>query len=178
MNTLTIVLLVAVVGLAIVLILAANKPDTFGVQRSARIHAPPARIFPLIDDLRAHESWSPFDKPDPATRKIYSGADTGKGAIYAWDGKGQAGAGQIEITESSPSSRIVMQLDMVKPMKASNTVVFTLVPAGDATEVTWAMEGNTPFVAKIMHVFVNMDRMCGEAFEDGLASLKTITEKY
>lgn len=70
-----------------------------------------------------------------------------------------------------------MRLDMRRPMKASNTVVFTLAPAGGATEVTWAMEGDTPFVAKIMHVFVNMDRLCGGPFEDGLASLKSIVEK-
>lgn len=78
MNTLAIVLLVAAAALALVLILAARRPDTFDVRRSARIHAPPERIFPLIHDLRAHESWSPFDKPDPSTRKVYSGADTAR----------------------------------------------------------------------------------------------------
>lgn len=177
MNLLLIVLAAIVALVAVVLLLAANKPDIFALQRSASIHAPPENIFPLINDLRAHESWSPFDKPDPKTKKTHSGAAAGEGAVYEWEGKGEAGAGRIAIAESSPSSRIVMQLDMLKPIKASNTVVFTLQPKGPNTEVTWAMQGRTPFAAKIFHVFCNMDRMLGKTFEDGLANLGTLAER-
>ncbi len=176
MNTLAIVLAAVVVLVATVLILAATKPDVFALKRSASVGAPPEEIFPLINDLHAHESWSPFDKPDPATRKVHSGAAEGKGAVYEWEGKGQTGAGRIEIIESLPPSRIVMRLDMLKPLKASNTVVFTL-EARDETEVTWAMQGHTPYIGKIMRVFVNMDRMVGGEFESGLANLKAIAER-
>ena len=88
MNLLLIVLAAIVALVAIVLLLAANKPDIFALQRSASIHAPPENIFPLINDLRAHESWSPFDKPDPKTKKTHSGAAAGEGAVYEWEGKG------------------------------------------------------------------------------------------
>jgi len=43
--------------------------------------------------------------------------------------------------------------------------------------VVWDMQGPVPYVAKIMHVFVNMDRMVGADFEAGLANLKTLAEK-
>jgi len=51
------------------------------------------------------------------------------------------------------------------------------VPQGDATIVTWAMDGPAPYVAKVMGVFFNMDHMIGKDFEAGLANLKTATEK-
>ena len=177
MNILVIVLAVVAIVLAAILALATRKPDTFSLQRSAAVDAPAGNIFPLINDLRAHESWSPFDKPDPATNKIYTGSHTGQGSVYDWDGKSQAGTGRIAITESSPPSRIVMQLDMLKPCKASNIVVFTLQPKGRSTEVTWAMQGPMPFFAKVMHTIFNMERMCGKQFETGLANLKTIAER-
>lgn len=171
--------LIALLALAlvIVLILAARKPDDFSMRRSLVIDAPPERIFPLINDLRAHESWSPFDPPDPAVAKIYTGAATGTGAVYEWSGKGQSGSGRLAITESVPSSRIVMRLDMLKPMATSNVVTFSLAPVPGGTEVTWAMQGRTPFLAKIFHVFIDMDRMVGGQFEAGLLTLKNMAER-
>src|SRR5258708_18081439 len=41
----------------------------------------------------------------------------------------------------------------------------------------WDMQGPVPYVGKIMHVFINMDRMVGADFEAGLANLKTLAEK-
>lgn len=181
MNTVTLVLpgvaiLVAIL-VALVLVLAARRPGTFALHRSTRIQASPEKILPLIADLRAHESWSPFDRPDPATRKVHSGAAQGKGAVYEWDGRGQAGSGRIEISESSPS-RVVMRLDMHKPIQAANTVTFTLTPRHDATEVTWAMEGDVPYLARIAQLFFSMDRVVGNQFDTGLANLKAIVERY
>jgi hypothetical protein len=39
------------------------------------------------------------------------------------------------------------------------------------------MHGPAPFIAKVMHVFINMDKMVGDDFEAGLANLKTLAEK-
>jgi hypothetical protein len=66
---------------------------------------------------------------------------------------------------------------MTSPLTAHNKVEFTLVPAGDATTVTWSMRGATPYWAKVIHVFFNMDKMVGGDFEAGLANLKTVAEK-
>lgn len=176
MNLLSIILLVIAILVIGVLVLAARKPDTFSVQRTARLPAPAEDLFPLVDDLRRHASWSPFDRPDRATTKTYSGAPRGVGAVYEWHG-GKADAGQIEITESRPSSRVAMQLQMRKPMRADNVVTFTLVPAQGGTDVTWAMRGAVPFPAKIVHLFFNMDRMVGTQFERGLADLGALAAR-
>jgi hypothetical protein len=83
----------------------------------------------------------------------------------------------MEIAESVPPSKVTIKLDFLKPFEAHNTVEFTLDPKGDATNVTWAMQGDTPYLAKIIHVFIDMDSMVGKDFEAGLANLKTLAEK-
>ena len=163
--------------LAGLLIFAATRPDAFRVQRQVSIKAPPEKIFPLINDFHQWGAWSPYEKLDPTMKRTYSGAGLGKGAVYAWDGSGKAGAGRMEIQESSPSSRVAIQLDFTKPFEARNTAEFTLQHQGDATTVTWAMYGPSPYIAKLMGVFFSMDTMIGKDFEAGLANLKSTSEK-
>jgi Polyketide cyclase / dehydrase and lipid transport len=172
-----IIALVVVVLLAALLIYAATKPDTFRVQRSASINAPPEKIFSHINDFHSWGPWSPYEKKDPAMRRTYSGSANGRGAVYEWDGDKTVGKGRIEITESSLPTKVTMALDMLTPFEAHNIVVFTLDPKGDSTNVTWAMNGHTPYIAKVVHVFFDMDSMVGKDFETGLANLKTIVEK-
>jgi uncharacterized protein YndB with AHSA1/START domain len=176
----TIIIVVAVLlvlAVAAVLVLAATKPDIFRVQRATSIKAPPEKIFALINDFHQWGSWSPYEKKDPAMKRTFGGAANGTGAVYAWEGNGNVGTGRMEITDASPSSRIALKLDFVKPFTAHNVVEFTLEPEGDSTNVIWAMHGPTPFFGKIIHVFINMDSMVGNDFESGLANLKNITEK-
>jgi len=169
--------IVIVVLIAGVLILAATKPDTFRVQRAASIKAPPEKIFALINDFNRWGAWSPWEKKDPAMKRTFGATTTGKGAVYAWEGNKDVGQGRMEIAESVPPSKVALNLDFVKPFEAHNLVEFTLEPKGDATNVTWAMQGHTPYFAKIIHVFINMDKMVGKDFETGLANLKTAAEQ-
>jgi uncharacterized protein YndB with AHSA1/START domain len=166
-----------VVIVAALLAYAATRADTFRVQRSAGIYAPPERIFPLIANLKSMNTWNPFVDPDPAIKIAYTGPESGKGAAHTWSGNSKVGEGRIEITEAVPPSRVAMQLDMLKPIKANNAVEFTLQPNGSETAVTWAMSGRQPFMAKLMTIFIDCDRMVGGQFEKGLASLKAIAER-
>ena len=175
MLTAAIVAIIIAVAVVALLVYAATKPDTFRVQRSAAIKASPERIFPLIDDLHAHTTWSPFEK-DPNMKRTHSGAARGKGAVYEWEGNKQVGAGRIAIADSTPS-KITMKLDMLKPFQAHNVVEFTLEPQGNATNVGWAMHGRQPYMAKLMSTFINCDKMVGSQFEEGLAKLKALAEK-
>jgi hypothetical protein len=177
MRTLERIAIAVAVAIAVVLIVAAMRPDTFEVRRTARINAPPERIFPLINDLRAFNTWNPYEKKDPEIKGSYSGAPEGRGAAYTFHGNEDVGQGRIEIVESSPMSRVTMNLAMREPFEASNVVEFVLAPGGDATEVTWAMRGHTPYLAKIVHLVFDMDSMVGRDFEAGLADLKAIVER-
>jgi uncharacterized protein YndB with AHSA1/START domain len=174
---LKIVSLVIAVLIAGVLVAAASKPDVFRVQRSASINAPPAKIYPLIDDFKRWSAWSPYEKLDPAMKRTLAGAPRGEGAVYAWEGDGKVGAGRMEITDAVEPAKVTIKLDFIKPFEARNTAEFTLVPKGDSTEVTWAMQGPNPYFAKLIHLVVDMDAMVGKDFEAGLANLKTIAEQ-
>ena len=169
-------LLFVVLAFLALLAYAAWQPDDFSISRSISIKAPPERIFPLINDMTAMNSWNPFVLSDPEVKLDYSGPAAGKGARCDWIGK-RAGAGDITIAESQPSSSVVMQLNMLKPFEGRNKVVFTLAPAGDATTVTWAMMGASTDLSKLMGVVMNMDQMLGGTFETGLADLKARVER-
>ena len=172
-----IIAVVLAIAIAAVLILAATKPDTLLVQRAIGIKAPADRIFPLINDFHQWVTWSPYENKDPAMKRTYSGADSGKGAVYAWDGDKNVGSGRMEILETAMPSKILIKLDFFKPFEGHNTAEFTMLPQGDATNVSWRMHGPAPFMARIMHVFINIDKMVGKDFEAGLANLKRLTEK-
>lgn len=79
------IVIVLVVLVAALLIFAATKPDTLRVERTTSIKTPPEKIFPLINDFHNWGSWSPWEKRDPAMRRTYSGAASGKGAVYEWE---------------------------------------------------------------------------------------------
>jgi uncharacterized protein YndB with AHSA1/START domain len=177
LKTIATIAVVLAIAVAIVLILAATKPDTFSVQRAAIVSAPPEKIFPLIDDFHQWGSWSPYEHKDPAMKRTYGGAASGKGAIYAWEGDKNVGKGRMEILEASAPSKIVIKLDFFTPFEAHNMAEFTMLPQDDATKVSWRMHGPAPFMARIMHVFINIDNMVGKDFEVGLANLKRLAEK-
>ena len=83
----------------------------------------------------------------------------------------------MEIVDSSPPSRVLIQLDFVRPFEAHNLVEFTLESNGDSTNVTWAMRGRSPYLARLIGIFLSMDSMIGKDFEAGLAALKTVAER-
>ena len=168
------VLAVAVVAL---LAYAATKPEMFSIQRTANIAVPPERIFPLIANLKSMNTWNPFVEPDPAVTIAYLGPESGKGAAHTWSGNSKVGEGRIEITEAQAPSKVAMRLQMVKPMKADNAVEFTLKPNPNGTDVTWAMSGKQPLMAKLMTIFIDCDKMVGSQFEKGLANLKSTAEQ-
>ncbi|MFG3597574.1 SRPBCC family protein [Bradyrhizobium sp. RDI18] len=177
LEVIAVVAVILAIAVAIVLILAATKPNTLRVQRAISIKAPAERIFPLISDFQQWRSWSPYEEKDPAMKRTYGGAERGKGATYAWDGDKNVGSGRMEILEALAPSKIVIKLDFFKPFEGHNTAEFTMLPQGDGTHVTWLMHGPANFMSRLMQVFMNLDRMIGRDFEAGLANLKTLTEK-
>ena len=175
MVQIAIVVLLAIV--AAILVLALMKPDSFRVERSAVIAAPPEQIYPLLVDFRQWAAWSPWEKKDPGMKRTHSGAPSGVGAKYAWEGNKDVGSGSMEIAEATPPSKLVIRLDFEKPFEAHNTAELTLAPAAGGTQVHWAMYGPASFMSKVMQVFMSFDRMIGRDFEQGLANLKAAAEK-
>jgi hypothetical protein len=177
LEIIAIIAVILAIAIAVVLILAATKPNIFRVTRAISIRAPAERIFPLINDFYQWVAWSPYETRDPAMKRSFDGSASGQGAVYAWDGNKNVGSGRMEILDTSAPSKIVIKLDFFKPFEGHNTAEFTMLPQGDATNVTWTMYGPAVFISKVMQVFMNLDRMIGRDFEAGLANLKKLTEK-
>ena len=106
LKKIAIVVGVLIAAVFIVLIYAATRPDSFHVQRTASIKAPPEKVFALINDFKRWPEWSPYEKLDPGMKRTLSGAESGKGAVYAWQGNSKAGVGRMEISNSVPSSLV------------------------------------------------------------------------
>ena len=170
-------LLLIVIFVAGVLGFATTKPDTFTVQREANIKAAPPKIAALLTDFRQWQAWSPWEKLDPGMARSYSGPASGQGAKYAWQGNDKVGAGRMEITDATAPERTVIKLDFLQPYVSHNTTTFTLAPEGDGTRVNWTMTGPSPYVSKVMNVFVSMDTLIGKDFDKGLANLKAVAEQ-
>ena len=156
--------LVALAAIVIVFVaVVAMQPSEFRVARSATIAAPVPVVFAQVNDFHKWPAWSPYDKLDPAMKKAYDGPPAGTGASYSWAGNDHAGVGRATITESRPNEVVRIKLDFERPF--------------ERTVVEWRLNGNNSFVSKAVHLFMNMDKMVGGQFEDGLAQLKSVAEK-
>ena len=174
-------LLFIALAIAALLAYAGARPDAFRYERAIHIDATILQVAELIDDFRQWQKWSPWEHIDPSLQRTFSGADAGVGAVYEWSGTGKAGAGRMEIIEMRTGSEgavITIKLDFLKPFKASNTAEFLMVPTDHAgTDLTWSMFGPSPFVSKLMGVFMDFDKMVGKDFEAGLVALKRNAEQ-
>lgn len=168
------VLAVAVVG--VVAYAAATQPDTFRIERKATISAPADKLVGILSDLRRGAEWSPYEKKDLAMNKTFSGPAAGPGAKLEWDGNSDVGAGTLTVAAVTPS-KVTLNLNMIRPMNASNVIEYTLTPQGNATSMTWAMHGPMPLISKVMCVFIDLDRMVGGDMERGLQDLKALAER-
>ncbi|MEO8616007.1 MAG: SRPBCC family protein [Luteolibacter sp.] len=162
--------------IVIFLIVVATRPSDFRIERSATIAATPAVLFEQVNDHHKFAVWNPFMKLDPNVKNTYSGPDSGVGAVCSWDGNNDIGAGSSTIIESKPGELVRMRMDWKRPMEGTSTVDFTFKPEGGKTVVTWAMYGPQNFMGKAMSLFMDCEKMCGPAFEQGLVDLgKVVT---
>ena len=168
---------VAVLALGFVAVVAM-QPSEFRISRSATMAAPAERVFAQVNDFHKWDAWSPWAKLDPNAKNSFSGPESGEGATFGWSGNDQVGEGKMTITESKPNELVRLKLVFIKPMEDSSDTEFTFKPDGDKTAVTWTMSGTyETFMKKAICMFMNMDKMVGEKFEEGLASMKAIVEK-
>jgi uncharacterized protein YndB with AHSA1/START domain len=168
---------ILVVAVAILVVVVATRPGAYHIERSVQIDAPMATVFGLVRDLKTWGAWSPWDKRDPDMHKTFTPTTSGVGASYAWEGNKKVGKGKMTITDEQPPERLVERLEFIEPFQSVAETSFTFKPAGaDGTRATWALDGNNNFVGKAFGLVMNMDRLIGGDFEDGLANLKRIAE--
>ncbi len=171
------VLIVFALIVVVLIVIVALQPSEFRVARSANMSAAAPAVFAQVNDFHKWEAWNPWGKIDPAMKQTYEGAPAGVGAIYTWTGNSEVGQGRMTITDSRPSDLVRITLEFFKPFAATNIAEFTFKPEGNRTAVTWSMTGKKNFMAKAIHLFMNMEKMIGGQFEQGLAAMKSVAER-
>jgi uncharacterized protein YndB with AHSA1/START domain len=166
-------LAVIIVGLVIVI---AVQPADFRIERSATIAAPPDEVFAQVNDFHAWQEWSPWAKLDLEAKNTYEGPPAGNDSVFKWSGNNQVGEGKMTIVESKPNELIRIKLEFFRPFAATNTAEFNFKPEANGTAVTWSMYGPNSFMGKAIHLVMDMDKMVGSNFEEGLAELKAKAE--
>ena len=160
-----------------ILIYAATKPDSFRVQRSVSIKAPPEKIFALIDDLHGWAGWSPYEKKDPAMKRTFSGAPAARAP--STNGTATRTSARAAWRSSRPPRRrkVVIKLDFLKPFEGAQHRRVHPGAEGRHDDCHLGDVRSEPFIIKVMGLFMNMDKMIGKDFAAGLANLKAVAEK-
>ena len=150
--------------------------DTYVVERSIAVDAPPQDVYERVSNFRRWSEWSPWDQLDPNMTKTYEGKDATVGSSYSWQGNRKAGSGKMTISDLDAPSRVTIDLRFLKPFKSQSTTQFALAPEAGRTHVTWTMTGKHTWMSKIMGIFVSMDKLVGKDFVKGLEKLKSTSE--
>lgn len=171
------ILLVIALLVGAVFAFAATRPDSYSVSRSIDIAASPEAVQAIVDDFHNFPQWSPWQKLDPAVQTTFEGPRRGVGAVYRWSGNSDVGQGRMEIRESVPARKVGMDLEFIEPFASKARTDIDIAPAGNGSKVTCSMRGDNNYMAKLMSVFMSMDKMIGKDFEEGLANLKRRAEQ-
>jgi uncharacterized protein YndB with AHSA1/START domain len=178
MAGLGVTLLTLLLLVLLVIALSAAHPAEIYVTRSVTIDAPPARIFDHVNDFHKWEAWSPWHKLDPHAKYTYEGPSAGAGAVVKWVGNDHVGEGSMTILESVPNERIKIKLQFFKPFEDTSETMFIFQAKEDKTEVIWSMTGerNLLFKAMCVAMNMNMEKMVGDSYAEGLANIKAVAE--
>ncbi len=172
------VLLGIIVTLAVLFVAGGLLlPSEQHVERSIVIDAEPGNVFPLVNDFRQFNEWSPWATIDPeGTRYEFSGPSAGVGSTMSWSSEHpNVGSGAQEIIESRPDTMVKSKLTF-EGFDTPSYATFTLEPADGGTRLTWAFDANLDsMVGRYMGLM--MEKWVGADYEKGLARLKDLAEE-
>lgn len=176
-DKITNILIGVAVFIALILATAATKPDEYNYSRSMVMKASSGRIYTQVNNLQNWNNWSPWAELDPNAKIVYEGPKSGKGAGMMWDGNSNIGAGRMMITSNEWNRRVVYLLDFIRPMEGTATSEIKIEPQGGGnTLVTWSMMGENNYMAKLIGMFMNCEKMMNKQFDKGLSNLQAVVE--
>ena len=167
-----------VLGLAILIgLLAVIAPKSYDVNRSIIINQPVSKVFEYLKYLKNQDEWSPWQKRDPNMKKEFVGTDGEVGATSKWSGNKEVGMGEQELKRIVENEVIESELRFLKPWKSESDAYLRVSETDTGqTNVTWGFSGRNKFPMSIMMIFMNMDKMVGNDFVEGLTNLKELME--
>ncbi len=159
----------------LLLLIGLVLPGHYRVERSVVVAAKPAKIYPLVGDLRSWAKWGVWFERDPAMKISYSPVTSEVGSWSSWTSKSQ-GDGKMTISLVRPPEAFEYRMDFSDMgMVARGTLV--LAPVGDlSTRATMSMEGDLGRSPINRWFGLFMDKLIGPDFDSGLSNLKRLAE--
>ncbi len=164
-------LLVIIVGIVIV---SRFQPDSYTVERSATIAAPPEVVFEHVNNFQKWQQFNAWGDSDPNAVYTYNDIASGVGANFKWKGNSDMGAGKMTILESKPNEYVKVDLEFIEPFSGKAIAEFVLAPASGGTQLTERTSSDHNFFSKIMCMFMDMDKMIGDKYEEGFRRMNNI----
>ena len=170
------ILIGLVVIIAVFMGYVALQPAEYTISREISINASADKIFPHVNNSKLMNDWNPWMKFDPTAKVTFSGPDAGVGTKTSWEGGEKLGTGSATVYESVTNSRVKTKLEYSEPFVMSQDAEISLTPAENQTIVRWSVSGKNNLIGRAMCIFMNMDKMVGGTFEEGLKNLKATLE--
>jgi effector-binding domain-containing protein/uncharacterized protein YndB with AHSA1/START domain len=167
-----------IIGIVVLLIIIVSFliPAKVHVERSLQMNANAASVFPLVNDLKQWEKWSPWHGIDPKTTWEFSGETAiGSGAWYTWKSEHKdVGNGKLTILEIKENEYIKTQMDF-EGMGSSYAEYF-FTPNDSGVLVKWTLDTDMGMNPIARYIGLFMDGMIGKDYEKGLAKMKEVAE--
>lgn len=168
------IIILLIIGYAVVAMLAFGK--NYHYEKSMVISAPKEKVWQQISSMKAFNQWNPWMKLDRNMKITYTGNSGEVGDKYCWDSKNDdAGAGCQKIKELFVNKKQKTEMTFIRPFAGQATSEMILTSEGNSTKVTWTMDTEQETWMKILRPM--MDYQMGKSYEEGLQSLKQISEK-
>ena len=173
------ILIVIVIIIAIPLIIALFGKDEYFVEREVTINKPNQDVFNYIKMLKNQTHYSKWVMMDPNAKMEYTGTDGTVGFVSAWDSENKnVGKGSQTITKITEGSRMDLDIHFIKPFEGhSSAFMTTEAVSATQTKVKWGFTGKNKYPMKVLHLFMNMEKMIGNDLQTGLDNLKAVLEK-
>ncbi len=166
------------IGLAVILvgiiIVSRSQPDSYTVERTATIAAPPNVVFDHVNNFQKWQQFNAWGDSDPNAVYTYNDTESGVGANFHWKGNSDMGEGSMTILESKPNEYVKVDLEFIEPFSGKAIAEFVLAPNSGGTQLTERTSSEHNFFSKIMCMFMDMDKMIGDKYEEGFARMNRI----
>jgi uncharacterized protein YndB with AHSA1/START domain len=149
--------------------------ETYELQTSVVIDAPASRVFDTMLDLNQFDAWNPFPLMDPTSVGTVTQTKPGVGSAYEYQGK-RLGKGRQVVTEVVKPQLIVSEMTFLNRKTEVTRVEYRIEQQTVGTLVTWYMSGTRSWGQRVMVTLLNLDKMMGKHFSEGLERLKEYVE--
>lgn len=168
-------ILLLVVALLVTAIFVSKD---LNVEKEVVINKPKQQVFDYIKLLKNQNNYSVWSKMDPNMKTSFAATDGTVGFISAWEGNKDVGKGSQTITAIAEGEKLETDLKFIEPWESTAKAYMNTAAVNDsATKVIWGFKSKMAYPMNIIKLFMNMEKMLGDDYQNGLNNLKTVLEK-